>query len=122
MGTTEQIAVQEITITPEAAAEIQKIRKENSIPENHGLRMGVKAGGCCGLSYLLAFDENAGTEDKVLKSEGIKVMVDLDSLELMSGTTLHFMETPNGRGFKFENPNDQKEKGSCGCGDGGCCD
>ena len=121
MGTSEQVAVQEITITPEAAAEIEKIRKENNIPESHGLRMGVKAGGCCGLSYLLAFDEKAGDEDKVINSEGIKLLVDLDSLELMTGTTLHFMDTPNGRGFKFENPNDQKEHDSCNCGDGGCC-
>jgi len=122
MGATDEVIVKEITVTPEAAKEIQKIRLENNIPDTHGLRMGVKSGGCCGLSYLLAFDEQIGEGDKILHSEGIKLLVDEDSLALMSGTTLHFMDTPQGKGFKFENPNEVKEEHGCNCGEGGCCE
>jgi len=113
-----QITTQEITITPEAAKEIQRIRLENQIPESHALRMGIKSGGCCGLSYLLAFDEKPEENDKVFLSEGVTIYVDTESLMHLSGTKLMLIDGPNGKGFKFDNPNDTK---SCDCEDG-CCD
>jgi iron-sulfur cluster assembly protein len=114
---------QEVNITPEAAKEILKIRAENQIPDSHALRMGVKEGGCCGISYVLGFDEKAAETDKIFQAEGITVYVDAASLMHLSGATLEFVSGPNGSGFKFDNPNDQKSCG-CGdsdCGDGGCC-
>jgi iron-sulfur cluster assembly protein len=114
----EQVITQEITITPAAASEIQKIRQANQVPDSHALRMGVKSGGCCGVSYLLAFDEKAEETDKVFQSGGITVFIDAQSLEHMSGTTLEFVTGPQGSGFKFDNPKDEK---SCDCGEG-CCD
>jgi iron-sulfur cluster assembly protein len=115
----EQVIAQEVTITPEAASEIRKIREANKVPETHALRMGVRTGGCCGMSYLLAFDDKAEETDKVFQAEGVTVYVDAQSLTKLAGTTLQFVSGSHGSGFKFENPNDQK---SCDCGDEGCCE
>ena len=124
----EQVAVQEINITSEAAKEIKKIRAENKILESHALRMGVKNNGCCGLSYVLGFDDKAMETDKVFQTEGLTVYVDFASLAQLSGATLEFITGPDGSGFKFNNPNDQRSCGSddsgcgsSGCGDSGCC-
>jgi iron-sulfur cluster assembly protein len=119
----EQTAVQEITITPDAVEEIKKIRAENQIPETHALRMGIKEGGCCGVSYVLGFEERSSEEDKIFQTNGLTVFVDAKSFLHLSGATLEFMTGPNGSGFKFSNPNDQNscDCGDGGCGDGGCC-
>ena len=117
----EQTAVQEINITPEAAKEIIEIRAENQIPDSHALRMGVKEGGCCGLSYVLGFDEKAAESDKVFQAAGLTVYVDETSLQMLSGATLEFVSGPHGSGFKFNNPNEVRSCGDGGCDDGGCC-
>jgi iron-sulfur cluster assembly protein len=114
-----QFATQEISLTPEAAEQIRLIRKENQVPETHGLRIGIQTGGCCGPSYLLAFDEKVEGIDKVFQSEGVSIYVDKESLEGLSGGTLEYVDGPQGKGFKFNNPNLVK---SCGCGDGECGD
>jgi iron-sulfur cluster assembly protein len=114
----EQVMTQEITITPDAAKEIRRIRTENQIPDSHALRMGVKSGGCCGISYLLAFDEKADETDKIFQSEEIRIFIDDQSLIHLSGTTLEYVDGPHGKGFRFNNPNDAK---SCNCEDG-CCE
>ena len=120
MGTQEtqeaQVTTQEITLTPEAAEQIRLIRRENQVPETHGLRIGIQSGGCCGSSYLLAFDEKVEATDKVFQSEGVSIYVDEESLGGLSGTTLEFVNGPQGKGFRFDNPNKSK---SCGCNDGG---
>jgi iron-sulfur cluster assembly protein len=114
----EKVLKSEITITADAAREIQKVREANQIPDSHALRIGVKSGGCCGISYLLAFDEKADETDSVFHTEGIKILVDQQSLTQLSGAILRFVEGPQGKGFKFDNPN---AEGSCSCEEG-CCD
>jgi len=104
---------EEIIITPRAAEEIRKIKAENKIPETHALRLGVKGGGCSGLSYVLAFDEHPRETDSVMTIEGLTVHVDPKSLFYLSGTTLDFSDGLNGRGFVFSNPNAAR---TCGCG------
>jgi iron-sulfur cluster assembly protein len=104
---------EEIIITPRAAEEIRKIKASNSIPETHALRLGVKGGGCSGLSYVLAFDERPRENDTVMTIEGLIVHVDPKSLFYLSGTTLDFSDGLNGRGFVFSNPNAAR---TCGCG------
>ncbi len=103
----------EVFMTPRAAEEVRRIKSENNIPEMHGLRLGVKGGGCSGLSYVLAFDEKPRTGDEVFTIEGLTVYVDPKSLFYLSGTTLDFQDGLNGRGFVFNNPNAQRH---CGCG------
>lgn len=103
----------EIKITEKAAAQIKKIKEENSMPGEYGLRVGVKGGGCSGLTYNMNFDtEKEG--DAVFEQFGIKLFVDGKSLFYLSGTELDFSDGLNGRGFIFNNPNAAK---TCGCGE-----
>lgn len=103
----------DIVLTERAAQEVFTIKKSNSIPENHALRLGVKGGGCSGLSYVLAFDDNIKEKDIILEKHGVKIIVDQKSMFYLSGTTLDFTDGLNGRGFVFNNPQATK---TCGCG------
>jgi len=121
-----EVSTLEIIITPEAAEQIRNIRRENQIPDTHGLRIGIQSGGCCGSSYVLAFDDKVEATDRVFQSEGVSIYVDEENLVGLSGTTLEYVDSPNGKGFRFDNPNQSKscgcgnnsdEEKSCGCGD-----
>ena len=103
----------EIQLTEKAVTEIKNIKATNNIPDSHGLRLGVKGGGCSGLTYVLAFDEQAKEKDHVLDLKGVKVFVDQKSMFYLSGTVLDFSDGLNGRGFVFNNPQASK---TCGCG------
>jgi len=104
---------EEISLTAKAAAQVEKLKKDNNIPIEHGLRLGVKGGGCSGLSYVLGFDEQAKENDKVFTVLGVTVFVDPKSLFYLSGTVLDFSDGLNGKGFVFNNPQASK---TCGCG------
>jgi len=104
----------EITITEKALNEILRIRQSNNIPENYGLRVGVKGGGCSGLTYTLNFVENKKDEDTIIESENVKLFIDGKSLFYIMGTQLDFSDGLNGKGFLFNNPNAAK---TCGCGE-----
>lgn len=106
-----------VSITSRAAQEIVKIKNDNKIPETHALRLGVKGGGCSGLTYVLAFDEKPRVGDNEFEMEGIKIYVDPKSLAYLAGTTLDFSDGLNGKGFVFNNPNATK---TCGCGSSFC--
>jgi iron-sulfur cluster assembly protein len=102
-----------VTITPRAAQEIRKIKTENNIPDSHALRLGVKGGGCSGMSYVLAFDEAPKERDTIYEAEGLTVHIDPKSQFYLSGTVLDFSGGLNGKGFVFNNPNAAR---TCGCG------
>ena len=104
---------EEISLTEKAALQVRKLKSENKIPESHGLRIGVKGGGCSGLSYVLGFDEQLKENDKVFEVRGIRVFIDPKSLFYLSGTVLDFSDGLNGKGFVFNNPQATK---TCGCG------
>lgn len=104
----------EITITEKAKKEIVRIMKENNVPENYGLRVGVKGGGCSGLTYTLNFDGNEKDGDTIIEDEDVKLIIDGKSLFYLMGTELDFSDGLNGKGFLFNNPNASK---TCGCGD-----
>ncbi|MGD1998287.1 MAG: iron-sulfur cluster assembly accessory protein [Flavobacteriaceae bacterium] len=78
------------------------------------VRVGVKSGGCSGLSYDLAFDREVGSEDKVFKDNEVKIVVDKKSFLYLVGTTLEYSGGLNGKGFVFNNPNANR---TCGCGE-----
>ncbi len=103
----------DIILTERAAQEVFSIKEKNAIPATHSLRLGVKGGGCSGLSYVLAFDDIQKEKDIVLEKHGVKIFVDQKSMFYLSGTTLDFTEGLNGRGFVFNNPQAAK---TCGCG------
>jgi iron-sulfur cluster assembly protein len=111
--TEKQALSEEIELTAKAAAQILKLRKENNMPDGHGLRIGVKGGGCSGLSYVLGFDAEPKPGDLVFTREGVKVFIDPKSLFYLSGTVLDFSDGLDGRGFVFNNPQAKK---TCGCG------
>jgi iron-sulfur cluster assembly protein len=77
-----------------------------------GLRVGVRGGGCSGFQYQLAFDEQRES-DMVFESHGLKLLVDRESLQFVSGSTIDYEESLQGAGFKVENPN---VVAACGCG------
>ncbi|MBX7150056.1 iron-sulfur cluster insertion protein ErpA [bacterium] len=108
-----QEVVQDITVTDHALAEITNIMKEQSIPENYSLRIGIQGGGCSGFSYSLAFDDQVGENDMAYEFGKVKVVVDYKSMLYLKGVTLDFQDGLNGRGFVFNNPNATR---TCGCG------
>ena len=82
-------------------------------PQPAGLRVGVVGGGCSGFSYQMAFESESTPMDKVVEFDGLKVFVDQTSLMYLDGTEIDYVETLEGAGFKFTNPN---VKSTCGCG------
>ncbi len=101
-----------ISLTPNAIAKVKGIIAQQN-PAPAGLRVGVVGGGCSGFSYSLQFDTNAGMMDKVFDMDGLKVFVDATSIMYLNGCRVDYVETLEGAGFKFENPN---VKSTCGCG------
>ena len=78
------------------------------------VRVGVKSGGCSGLSYDLTFDNKKEENDKVFEQNDVKIIVDKKSFLYLVGTTLEFSGGLNGKGFVFNNPNANR---TCGCGE-----
>ena len=105
--------VNEIKITEKAASQVLRTMNENQIPESYGLRVGVKGGGCSGMTYSLGFDAQPKDGDAVIEEHGIRLFVDGKSIFYLTGTELDFSDGLNGRGFVFNNPNAVK---TCGCG------
>ncbi len=78
------------------------------------VRVGVKSGGCSGLSYELKFDNSKADEDKMFEDNDVRIIVDKRSFLYLVGTTLEYSGGLNGKGFVFNNPNAQR---TCGCGE-----
>jgi iron-sulfur cluster assembly protein len=83
-------------------------------PTTDYVRVGVKSGGCSGLSYDLDFDKSQTEDDKVFEDNGVKIIVDKKSFLYLIGTTLEYSGGLNGTGFVFNNPNANR---TCGCGE-----
>ncbi len=95
-----------------AAEEVKKIITTKDIPEGYGLRVGVRGGGCSGMSYVLGFDK-LREHDVSFDYEGIPLYIDKRHGLYLMGTTIDYHDGLNARGFTFENPNATE---SCGCG------
>ncbi len=104
---------EDINITDKALTEIKKIMKENEIPADYFLRVGIKGGGCSGLTYTLGFDTEERPGDNEIGKDGVRIIIDMKSYLYLSGTELDYTDGLNGKGFTFNNPN---AKRTCGCG------
>ena len=102
-----------IEITDRAAGEIRRLRQKEGIDAG-GLRVGIKGGGCSGLSYNLGFEVEARKGDKVFAREDVKLFCDLKSYIYLNNTVLDFDSGLTGKGFQFLNPN---ARNTCGCGE-----
>jgi iron-sulfur cluster assembly accessory protein len=101
-----------VSLTPTAVTKVREIMaQQNPVPA--GLRVGVVGGGCSGFSYSMSFENASGLMDKVSDMDGLKVFVDATSLTYLNGCTVDYIETLEGAGFKFDNP---QVKSTCGCG------
>ena len=110
--TTPNVKTAPLNLTPNAIAKVKEIMgQQNPVPA--GLRVGVVGGGCSGFSYSMSFENAAGLMDKSYDFDGLKVYVDATSLMYLNGCVVDYVETLEGAGFKFENPN---VKSTCGCG------
>jgi len=102
-----------VTLTPNAVKEVRRLQEVQGLGQA-GLRLGVKGGGCSGLSYTVNFDTEIGPYDQVYEVEDIRVIVDMKSAIYLQGTQLDYHKDLLSGQFKFSNPNATK---SCGCGE-----
>lgn len=104
-----------ITVSETAKTKIAELMAHDGFNVvEHFVRVGVKSGGCSGLSYELKFDKSKSDEDKVFEDNAVKIIVDKKSFLYLIGTTLEYSGGLNGKGFVFNNPNAQR---TCGCGE-----
>lgn len=104
-----------IKVSESASVKIVNMMKEDGFDaSNDYVRVGVKSGGCSGLSYELKFDKEIGENDKVFEDNNIKIAVEKKSFLYLAGTILEYSGGLNGKGFVFNNPNAQR---TCGCGE-----
>jgi len=102
-----------IDISPKAAERIRALSTEKGTPAG-GLRLGVKGGGCSGLSYFIDWAREPSKHDRVIERDGARVFVDPKSAVFLQGTTIDWQQTLMQTGFVFRNPN---VKTACGCGE-----
>ncbi|MCW3067189.1 MAG: iron-sulfur cluster assembly accessory protein [Solirubrobacterales bacterium] len=102
-----------ITLTEKGAEKVHEFLASQGEPSAvSGLRVGVRGGGCSGFQYALAFDQQRD-DDEIFEHQGIRLLVDRQSLPYVSGSTIDFVDGLQGAGFKVENPN---VIAACGCG------
>ena len=101
-----------LSITERAASKVKEIIEAQS-PRPAGLRIAVVGGGCSGFSYSMSFENSPNILDKTYDSDGFKVIVDQASLLYLEGVEVDFVDSLEGSGFKFNNP---QVKSTCGCG------
>ena len=102
-----------LTFTDKAMEMISSALAETDGEDGDYLRVGVKGGGCSGFQYSLNFTDEVDDEDQLVFVNGVKVVTDAFSASYLKGTELDYVETLQGAGFKFGNPN---AKRTCGCG------
>lgn len=103
-----------IKVSDNARDQVSKLKRLEEMPANSFIRVGVKSGGCSGLSYDLTFDTDMLESDQAFEDNEVKVVVEKKSLLYLAGTVLEYEGGLNGKGFSFNNPNASR---TCGCGE-----
>ena len=104
-----------VTVSDKALNHVIELMTEKGItPDTHFLRVGVKGGGCSGLSYAMDFDDTITDMDEVVDLKVLKVIIDKKSVLYLYGTELDYSDGLNGKGFNWVNPQASR---TCGCGE-----
>jgi iron-sulfur cluster assembly protein len=101
-----------VTLTASAINELKRLLIAEQVPESNGLRVGVKGGGCSGMTYILGFDKKEDTDEEFM-IDGLRVFMNPSHQLYLFGMQVDYQDGLNARGFVFENPNATK---TCGCG------
>src|SRR4051812_13741253 len=101
-----------VTLTPGAVKELKRLMKEEGFDQSAYLRVGVKGGGCSGMSYILGFDQKQ-EEDQEFELDGVRCIMNMAHEIYLVGIQIDYQDGLNSRGFTFSNPNASK---TCGCG------
>jgi iron-sulfur cluster assembly protein len=101
-----------VSLTPSAAERVRSFLAKRG--SGVGLRLGVKKTGCSGFAYVVNYAEQVAASDVVFEDQGVRVIVDADSLRYVDGTEIDFVRQGLNEAFKFRNPN---VRGECGCGE-----
>jgi len=112
MSDIKETLTQPITLTDGAVKQLKVIREQQGLDPEHGLRVGVKGGGCSGFSYILGFDKQSEKDD-VFEINGMKVLMEKSHAIYLLGIEIDWLNGLNNRGFSFNNPN---ASDTCGCG------
>lgn len=112
MSTNTDIQTAPIKITDNAVAALKGIIQNQGLSEEHGLRIGVKGGGCAGLSYILGFDEKKEADEEY-EQDGIRIFLNKSHGMYLMGMEIDYYSGLDNRGFVFNNPNANE---TCGCG------
>ena len=112
--------VEPVTLTEAAAAAVRDLLVQRNLPD-YALRVYVSGGGCSGLQHGLALEERIRPEDTTFEIHGVKVVVDVVSIEYLRGATVDYVTMETNSGFKILNPNVMPSC-NCGAGEGGCCE
>jgi len=112
MSTDTLIQTKPISLTQGALNQLRRIYSEQNLSEDHGLRIGVKGGGCSGFSYVLGFDVQKD-KDEVYELDGFRIFMEKSHAIYLLGMEVDWIDGLNNRGFTFSNPN---AKETCGCG------
>ena len=112
MDSTSTVASAPVQLSERAHSEVVRIIEAQAIPEGYGLRVGVRGGGCSGMSYILGFDKKR-EHDVTFNAGGIVLYIDKRHGLYLMGTTVDYHDGLNARGFVFQNPNASQ---TCGCG------
>src|SRR6266480_5070838 len=102
-----------VALSEAAVKQVKELQQAQNLPNTVFLRMGVKGGGCSGLSYSLEFDSEMGPHDKEFEVDGVQIVCDAKSYLYLNGVTLDYVTEGLQGGFTFINP---QAKSSCGCG------
>jgi len=109
---TEQTAIAPISLTPGAIKEFHKLKEQQEISDDFGLRVGVEGGGCSGMNYVLGFDQKKDGDNEY-EIEGIRIFMNKAHGLYLAGMEIDFRSGLDARGFTFNNPN---ATSTCGCG------
>src|SRR5215468_1905316 len=111
-GIEENLDAAVLSVTPVAAAKIQELLVARNIP-GHALRVFVAGGGCSGLQYGMSFVDQPEEFDTLIEQDGVRLVIDPTSIMYIGGSTIDFVDSLMGGGFRIDNPN---AVSTCGCG------